>query len=65
MLDTMLPTGKIAKIPGLPLEMDGRKTRIRHQPPRMGADTRAVLEEAGFSREEVDRLVEQGIAITG
>ena len=65
MLETVLPTGKVAKIPGLPLEMDGRKTRIRRQPPRMGEHTREVLEEAGYSSEEVARFVKAGIAITG
>jgi crotonobetainyl-CoA:carnitine CoA-transferase CaiB-like acyl-CoA transferase len=37
--------------------MDGRKPAIRMQPPPMGAHTRAVLEESGFSREEIERLV--------
>jgi crotonobetainyl-CoA:carnitine CoA-transferase CaiB-like acyl-CoA transferase len=63
MLDTLLPTGKRAKIPGLPLEMAGRKTRIRRQPPEMGKHTRAVLEESGFAGDEIDRLVEQGTVI--
>jgi crotonobetainyl-CoA:carnitine CoA-transferase CaiB-like acyl-CoA transferase len=63
MLDVLLPTGKRAKIPGLPLDMDGRKTRIRRQPPHMGEHTWAVLEEAGYSGDEIDRMVEQGIVI--
>ena len=63
MLDVLLPTGKRAKIPGLPLDMDGRKTQIRRQPPHMGEHTWAVLEEAGYSGDEIDRMVEQGIVI--
>jgi len=63
MLETLLPTGKVAKIPGLPLEMGGRKSRIRRQPPEIGADTRAVLEEAGCSLEEIERLIRQGTVI--
>ena len=63
MLDLLLPTGKRTKIPGLPLDMDGRKTRIRHQPPEMGAHTRAVLEESGYSPADIDRLIAQGVAI--
>ena len=63
MLDLLLPTGKRAKIPGLPLDMDGRKTRIRRQPPHMGEHTWAVLEEAGFEGDEIDRLIEQGTVI--
>ena len=57
MLDTLLPTGKRAKIPGLPLEMNGRKTRIRYQPPEIGEHTRAVLEESGYSAEEIERMM--------
>jgi len=63
LLETLLPTGKIAKIPGLPLEMGGRKTRIRYQPPRMGEHTRAVLGEAGYGADEIERLVQQGVVI--
>ena len=65
MLDTLLPTGKRAKIPGLPLEMGGRKTRIRLQPPRKGEHTREVLAETGYGTDEIERLVEQGVAIVG
>jgi crotonobetainyl-CoA:carnitine CoA-transferase CaiB-like acyl-CoA transferase len=63
MLDLLLPTGKRAKIPGLPLDMDGRKTQIRRQPPHMGEHTWSVLEEAGYSGEEIDALIEQGTVI--
>ena len=63
MLDVLLPTGKRAKIPGLPLDMDGRKTEIRHQPPHVGEHTWEVLEEAGYTGDEIEELVEQGIVI--
>ena len=67
MLDLLLPTGKHAKIPGIPLDMDGRKPAIRMQPPPMGQHSRAVLEESGLSQDEIERLVRQGtvIAVTG
>ena len=64
MLDIALPTGKSAKIPGLPLDMDGRKPRVRLQPPRKGQHTRAVLQESGFAAGEIDRLVREGVAVT-
>jgi crotonobetainyl-CoA:carnitine CoA-transferase CaiB-like acyl-CoA transferase len=63
MLDLVLPTGKHAKLPGLPLEMGGRKTRIRRQPPAMGADTRAVLAEAGYTDTQIDELIGQQVVI--
>ena len=63
MLDITLPTGKHAKIPGIPLEMDGRKPKVRRQPPRMGQHTVAVLEEAGYTRVEIDALISQRVVI--
>jgi crotonobetainyl-CoA:carnitine CoA-transferase CaiB-like acyl-CoA transferase len=63
MLDILLPTGTRAKIPGLPLDMDGRKPAVRYQPPRMGEHTRAVLEEAGYTAQDVQRLLEKGIVV--
>ena len=63
MLDVLLPTGKRAKLPGLPLEMNGRKTRIRQQPPAMGAHTRAVLAEAGYTDAQISELIAQQVVI--
>ncbi len=63
MLDVVLPTGKHAKLPGIPLDMDGRKPRVRRQPPVMGADTRAVLAEAGYTAAQIDDLVEKRVII--
>jgi crotonobetainyl-CoA:carnitine CoA-transferase CaiB-like acyl-CoA transferase len=64
MLDLVLPTGTHAKIPGIPLDVDGRKPAIRMQPPVKGAHTRAVLAEAGFSPDEIERFVRDGTAVS-
>jgi crotonobetainyl-CoA:carnitine CoA-transferase CaiB-like acyl-CoA transferase len=63
MLDILLPTGKRAKLPGIPLDMGGRKPQVRRQPPAMGADTRAVLAEAGYTAAQIDELVEKRVVI--
>ncbi len=63
MLDVLLPTGTRAKLPGIPLDMGGRKPRVRRQPPAMGADTRAVLAEAGYTEAQISRLVEEKVVI--
>jgi len=65
MLKVVLPTGTQAKIPGLPLDMDGRPTRIRRQPPRKGEHTRAVLAEAGYTAEEIDALLARATVLEG
>jgi crotonobetainyl-CoA:carnitine CoA-transferase CaiB-like acyl-CoA transferase len=59
LLETVLPTGKVAKIPGLPLEVGGRKTEIRMQPPKKGEHTKAVLKEAGYDDAEIERLTKE------
>jgi len=64
MLDILLPTGKRAKLPGIPLDMGGRKPRVRRQPPVMGADTRTVLAEAGYTAAQIDDLVARRVVIS-
>jgi crotonobetainyl-CoA:carnitine CoA-transferase CaiB-like acyl-CoA transferase len=63
LLDILLPTGTPARLPGLPLDMDGRKTCVRRQPPRMGEHTRAVLAEAGYNPAQIDELIDQRVVI--
>jgi len=45
---------------GSPLTMDPSAFQVRHAPPELGGDGRAILEEAGYSTVEIDRLVESG-----
>ncbi len=63
MLEVLLPTGRHAKLPGLPLEMGGRKSRVRSQPPRMGEHTREILADAGYTAAEVEELITQRVVI--
>lgn len=63
LLDIVLPTGKHAKLPGIPLDVGGRKPRVRQQPPEMGNGTRAVLAEAGYTAAQIDELVEQRVVV--
>jgi len=64
MLDILLPTGKRAKLPGMPLDMDGRKPRVRMQPPRKGEHTREVLAESGYDPAGIERLEDAGTVVT-
>jgi formyl-CoA transferase len=48
---------------GSPLTMDPNAFRLRHSPPELGGDGRAVLEEAGYPENEIDRLVETGALV--
>ncbi|MGN6468548.1 MAG: CaiB/BaiF CoA transferase family protein [Rhizobiaceae bacterium] len=48
---------------GSPLNMDPSAFRLRHSPPELGGDGRAVLEEAGYSDGEIERLIESGALV--
>jgi len=64
LLDVVLPNGKHARLPGIPLDMGNRKPRILRQPPKMGEHTREVLAEIGYSPAEIDGLIARRIVIS-
>jgi crotonobetainyl-CoA:carnitine CoA-transferase CaiB-like acyl-CoA transferase len=45
----------------LPLTMDGARLGLRKQPPALGQDTRALLDELGYSASEVASLLGDGV----
>jgi len=47
---------------GNPVKLARTPASVRAAPPAFGAETRAVLSEAGFSKAEIDALVAAGIA---
>jgi crotonobetainyl-CoA:carnitine CoA-transferase CaiB-like acyl-CoA transferase len=53
-------TGKQSKLPGLPIEMDGRRFGIHRPVPRKGQHTREIMAEAGYSDAEISAMIEQG-----
>jgi crotonobetainyl-CoA:carnitine CoA-transferase CaiB-like acyl-CoA transferase len=63
LLELTLPDGKSARLPALPLELDGRRCGLRCNPRRAGEDSRAVLEEIGVSDEEFAELARSGIVV--
>ncbi len=46
---------------GSPLAMEESAFRVRHAPPDLGVDGRAILEEAGYSAERINSLIGAGI----
>ncbi len=53
--------GEPARLPGLPLEMAGERFGVRLDVPRAGEHTREVLAEAGYSADEIDALLADGV----
>jgi crotonobetainyl-CoA:carnitine CoA-transferase CaiB-like acyl-CoA transferase len=55
--ETTLSNGVVTRLPKLPIELSGARPEKRKDPPLLGADSRAVLREAGLSDQEIDALV--------
>lgn len=65
LIDVALSNAVRARLPALPLELGGKRLGLRLQPPAAGADTRAVLTEAGLSEVEIARLADAGVIDLG
>ena len=63
LVDTTLPGGKRARLPKIPLAMGDHPLGLYRNPPKVGEGGREVLMRAGFSVEEVEQLVKEGVLI--
>jgi crotonobetainyl-CoA:carnitine CoA-transferase CaiB-like acyl-CoA transferase len=62
LLETLFPSGIKTKMPRLPLQVGAYDFKKRSDPPaRIGADTRAILESLGYSKEAISELSEKNI----
>jgi crotonobetainyl-CoA:carnitine CoA-transferase CaiB-like acyl-CoA transferase len=60
-VEITLEDGRDTWLPALPLELDGRRLSGRRNPPRLGEHTVEVAEELGYSREQIERLLDAGV----
>lgn len=63
LLDITLSNGDTIKLPGLPLEFDGEKASLHKDLPQPGQGSREHLQGLGFSSQQLDDLVAQGVMI--
>jgi crotonobetainyl-CoA:carnitine CoA-transferase CaiB-like acyl-CoA transferase len=63
LLDITLSNGQSIKLPGLPIEFDGKKASLHKDLPEPGQGSREHLQAMGFSGDQLDQLVQQGIII--
>lgn len=61
LVETTLPSGKKARLPKLPLRINDYDFALRREPPGVGEHSWEVLEEAGFSRGEIESLLKKGV----
>jgi len=54
-------TGERVRLPALPVEMSGQRFGIHHDVPRAGQHTREVLADIGYSTEQIDAMVGDGV----
>ncbi|MDH5212040.1 MAG: CoA transferase [Betaproteobacteria bacterium] len=57
MVETKDPRGTRFKVPGLPLELGGKRLALRTQPPALSADARELLASLGYGRALIDALI--------
>jgi crotonobetainyl-CoA:carnitine CoA-transferase CaiB-like acyl-CoA transferase len=61
LLKITLSDGSTAKLPGLPLEMQGNRPGLRIDLPKEGAHTRQTLEQLGYTPIDIDNLIKDNI----
>ena len=57
------PTEGSVRYAAVPMELSDSPGSVRSLPPRLGADTRAVLREFGLDDAAIDRLHELGVTV--
>ncbi|WP_439576603.1 CaiB/BaiF CoA transferase family protein [Elioraea sp.] len=65
LLPISLPDGRTAKLPALPIAIDGERPGVRRDAPKVGEHGREVLAEAGLAAPEIDALVADGVVRIG
>jgi crotonobetainyl-CoA:carnitine CoA-transferase CaiB-like acyl-CoA transferase len=56
-----LPDGREARLPLLPLSLDGQRLPLRRPAPQLGADNAALLAALGYGEQEVAALRAEGV----
>jgi crotonobetainyl-CoA:carnitine CoA-transferase CaiB-like acyl-CoA transferase len=65
LLPVSLPDGRQARLPALPLALDGARPGVRRDAPKVGEHGRELLAEAGLAPAEIEALVEAGVVRIG
>ncbi|MEO8717366.1 MAG: CoA transferase [Burkholderiales bacterium] len=57
MVETRDPRGTSFKVPGLPLELGGKRLKLRSQPPKLSENARELLTGLGYAPPQIDSLI--------
>jgi crotonobetainyl-CoA:carnitine CoA-transferase CaiB-like acyl-CoA transferase len=58
MIETQDPRGKSFKVPGLPLELGGKRLTLRNQPPKLSENARELLAGLGYAPPQIESLID-------
>ncbi|MEX2239835.1 MAG: CaiB/BaiF CoA-transferase family protein [Burkholderiales bacterium] len=58
MIETRDPRGTSFKVPGLPLELGGKRLALRNQPPQLSENARELLAALGYAPPQIDALID-------
>ncbi|GGZ54504.1 CaiB/BaiF CoA transferase family protein [Paraglaciecola chathamensis] len=61
LVNVTLPDGVKTKLPGLPLEMNNERMPLRHDIPTDKGNSVATLKDAGFSDDDIEKLLSLGV----
>lgn len=59
--EVQTPAGKLIKLPKIPLRLNGKAFDLRTQPPRVGEGSRDIYRSIGYSDDEIDSLIKEGV----
>ncbi len=65
LLDLTLPNGEKTKLPGLPVNMAGRRFGVRQDLPKEGEHSADALKQAGLSEDDIRALFDSGVVRAG
>jgi crotonobetainyl-CoA:carnitine CoA-transferase CaiB-like acyl-CoA transferase len=65
LLPVSLPDGRKARLPALPIALDGERPGLRRDAPKLGEHGREVLTEAGLAAAEIEALIAAGVVRIG
>ncbi|MDX1688918.1 MAG: CaiB/BaiF CoA-transferase family protein [Candidatus Promineifilaceae bacterium] len=63
LVSVSLPDGREARLPQLPLAMNGSRPDLRRNPPEVGQHTRGLLAGLGYSEEEIESLRQADVIV--
>lgn len=63
LVETRFPNGIKTRMPKIPMRMGGHDFGLRLDPPAVGQNGKGVLSDIGFTKDEIEKLIEKKIVV--